>query len=156
MMRWIAALFSLVACVTRAQTTDSVNCPGMTTLEINACVQAELAKVDGLLNQIYGIVIKELSAGTDDPDPEPLLNSERKRTLIAAERAWVKFKDAQCSAEYMLIAPGTGAFALSGQCAIDLTQERIRYLRRVEGQVSLSSKLCRTNKMACSLPPLQP
>jgi uncharacterized protein YecT (DUF1311 family) len=128
----------------------------MTTFEVNACVQAQLTKIDGLLNQVYGIVIKELSAGTDDPDPEPLINSERKSTLIAAERAWVKFRDAQCSAEYMLIAPGTGALALSAQCAIDLTQERIRYLRRVAGQVSLSSKLCRTNKMACSLPPLPP
>jgi uncharacterized protein YecT (DUF1311 family) len=53
-MRWIAAWFSLVACVARAQTTASANCPGMTTLEINVCVQAELDQVDGLLNQ--GIV----------------------------------------------------------------------------------------------------
>jgi uncharacterized protein YecT (DUF1311 family) len=115
-----------------------------------------LDKVDRLLNQIYGVVIKELSAGTDDPDPEPLLNSERQRTLIAAERAWAKFKDAQCSAEYMLIAPGTGAPAFSGQCAIDLTRERIRFLRGVAGQVSRSSKLCRTDKTACLLPSVQP
>lgn len=56
----------------------------MTTLEVNACVQAELDRVDGLLNQIYGILIKELSAGTDAPDPEPLLYSERLKTLAAA------------------------------------------------------------------------
>jgi hypothetical protein len=61
-----------------------------------------------------------LSAGTDDPDPEPLLNGERQRTLIAAERTWAKFKDAQCSAKYKLIAPGTGAAALSARCAIAL------------------------------------
>jgi hypothetical protein len=41
----------MMSSMTRAQTTDSTNCPGMTTLEINACVQAELAKVDKLLNQ---------------------------------------------------------------------------------------------------------
>jgi uncharacterized protein YecT (DUF1311 family) len=155
-MRWTAVLFSLIACVTLAQTTSGANCPGMTTLEVDACVQAELDKDDRLLNQIYGVVIEELSAGTDDPDPEPLLSSERRRTLIAAERAWAKFKDAQCSAEYMLIAPGTGALALSGQCAIDLTRERIRFLRGVADQVSQNSKLCRMNKTACLLPPLLP
>lgn len=152
-MKWTVSLLSFVACVTHAQTTNSANCPGMTTLEVNDCVQAELEKVDHLLNQIYGVVIKELSGGTDDPDPEPLLNSERLRTLVAAERAWAKFKDAQCNAEYMLIAPGTGAAALSGQCAIDLTRERIRFLRGVEGQVGRNSTLCRTNKKACWLPP---
>jgi len=156
MMRWVAALSSLVACIASAQTTAGADCPGTDTLEVDACVQAELDKVDRLLNQIYGIVIKELSAGSDDPDPAPLINRERQRTLIAAQRAWATFKDAQCRAEYMLTAPGTGAAALSGQCAIDLTQERIRFLRSVEAQVGLNSKLCRTNKTACSLPPPQP
>ncbi len=134
------------------QTAAGADCPGLTTLEVNACVQAELDRVDGLLNQIYGVLIKELSAGTDAPDPEPLLYSERLKTIVAAEKAWAKFKDAQCAAEYDLIAPGTGAAALSGQCAIDLTKDRIRFLRGVENQVSLDSKLCRADKTACALP----
>ena len=69
-----------------AETAAGEDCPGMTTLEVNVCVQAELGKVDGLLNQIYSVVINELSAGTDEPDPEPVLYSERLKTLVAAKK----------------------------------------------------------------------
>jgi uncharacterized protein YecT (DUF1311 family) len=68
---WIAASCCLCACLMGVQTAAGADCPGLTSLKVDACVQAELDRVDGLLNQIYGVLIKELSAGTDAPDPEP-------------------------------------------------------------------------------------
>jgi uncharacterized protein YecT (DUF1311 family) len=148
-MRRIALVLGLVACVAVHADIDYAGC-GETTPEINDCVQKKLEKADQLLNEIYGVVIKELSAGTDDPNP--LFNDERKRTLIAAERAWVKFKDAQCAVEYDLVAPGTAAPAISGQCMIDLIHERIQFLRRVAEQIHWDSKLCKADKTNCALP----
>ena len=123
---------------------------GVTTPEVNACVQRKVDKADTLLNRIYGVVIKELSAGTVNPNP--VFNNEIRRTLILAEREWVKFQDAQCTVEATLVAPGTAAPAVAGQCMIDLINERIRFLRRVSEQIHPESKLCQGNDSNCVLP----
>lgn len=97
--------------------------------------------------------MKELSAGPDTYDPQDILvNSEIQRTLIEAERQWVKFRDAQCAVESALIGTGTAAPTVVGQCLFGLTRERIRFLRRVADQIHWDSKLCRTNKASCVLP----
>lgn len=152
----VAFLFGLVACVpslsARAQSVSPAGCQGGT-LEIDACVERKLKAADRLLNETYGIVIKELTAGPDTDDPQDLLvNSEIQRTLIEAERQWVRFKDAQCAAERSLIGTGTAASAVEGQCLIDLTRERIRFLRGVAQQIHWNSKLCRAEKSSCVLP----
>jgi uncharacterized protein YecT (DUF1311 family) len=123
---------------------------GETTVEINACVEDRRQKADHLLNKIYVLVLKELSAGTDDPNP--IFNSERKSTLVAAQRDWRKFKDAQCATVAALVAPGTAAPAIYDQCVIDLIKERIRFLRSIAEQIQWDSKLCRANKANCVLP----
>jgi uncharacterized protein YecT (DUF1311 family) len=149
-------LFSLVACLPTlsvgAQSGDITDCPG-SQREVDACLQRKGEAADHLLNQIYGIVMKELSAGPDADDPQNLLvNSEIQRTLIGAERQWVKFRDAQCALESALIGTGTAAPAVWGQCLLGLTQERIRFLRRVAEQIQSDSKLCKANKATCVLP----
>ena len=149
-MRRISVVLGLVACVSaRAQTTFPIGC-GEATVEINACVEDRRQKADNLLITIFGVVLKELSAGTDEPNP--IFNSERKRTLVAAERDWTKFKDTQCAAVAALVAPGTAAPAIYDQCQIDLINERIRFLRSVAEQIHWDSKLCRANKANCVLP----
>lgn len=148
-MRRIVLFLGLVACVAVHAEINTEVC-GETTPEINACVQRKLEKADQVLNVIYGVVIKELSAGTDDPNT--LFNDERKRTLISAERAWAKFKDAQCAAAFALVSPGTAAPAIEGQCMIDLIHERIQFLRRVAEQIHWDSKLCKADKVNCELP----
>jgi uncharacterized protein YecT (DUF1311 family) len=155
MMRVIAIACLLVlaaflpAGFVSAQSNANTDC-GETTLEIDACVQSKLAATDHLLNEVYDIVIREISAGTDDPNP--LFNSEIRTTLIEAERQWVKFKDAQCRNEAALVAPGTAMAAVDGQCLIDLSLQRIRFLRRVAEQTHWNSKLCRAEKASCVLP----
>jgi uncharacterized protein YecT (DUF1311 family) len=153
MMRRIALVLGLVVCVSGHAEIEAEGC-GATTPEIDACIQGKLAKANHLLNDIYGVVIKELAAGTDDPNP--LFNSERKRTLILAEREWVKFQNAQCAVEAALTAPGTAVPAVTGQCMIDLIHERIRFLRRVAEQIHWDSKLCKANRASCALPPDSP
>jgi uncharacterized protein YecT (DUF1311 family) len=151
-----AFLFSLVACLptlsVRAQSGVVTDCAG-SQMEIDACLQRKWKAADHLLNEIYGIVMKELSAGPDTADSQQLLvNSEIQRTLTGAERQWVKFRDAQCAVESTLIGTGTAAPAVGGQCLLGLTQERIRFLRHVAEQIHSDSKLCQANKASCVLP----
>jgi uncharacterized protein YecT (DUF1311 family) len=151
-----AFLFSLVACLptlsVRAQSRFITDCPG-SQMEVTSCLQRKSEAADHLLNEIYGVVMKELSAGPDTDDPTQLLvNSEMQRTLIEAERQWVKFRDAQCALESALIGTGTAAPAVAEECFIGLTQERVRFLRGVAGQIHWDSKLCKANKASCVLP----
>ena len=151
-----AFLVSLVACLPTlsvgAQSDAIIDCPG-NQREVEACLQRKSEAADHLLNAIYGIVMKELSAGPNRDDPQDLLvNSEIHRTLTAAQRQWVKFRETQCALESALIGTGTAAPAVGGQCFLGLTQERIRFLRRVAVQIQSDSKLCLANKASCVLP----
>lgn len=148
--------FGLVACLpilsAGAPRDVITSCPG-SQLEVDACLQRKWKAADHSLNEVYGIVMKELSAGPDTDDPQDLLvNSEIQRTLIGAERQWTKFRDAQCAVESALIRTGTAAPAATGQCLLRLTQERIRFLRRVAERVQWDSKLCQDNRASCVLP----
>lgn len=149
-------LFGLVACLPSLSVGAPSDCHDRlrrSQPEIDACLQRKWKAADHSLNEIYGIVMKELSAGPDTDDPQDLLvNSEIQRTLIGAERQWVKFRDAQCAVESALIGTGTAAPAVTGQCLLGLTQERIRFLRRIAEQIHWDSKLCQANKASCVLP----
>lgn len=121
--------------------------------EVDACVQIKFETVDQLLNKTYDIVIKELQAGPATADQVQLLvNSEIRKTLVESQRQWIKFRDAQCDVESTLVGTGTSAAAVGGQCLIDLTRERIRFLRRVAEGLHWNSRLCRANKARCALP----
>jgi uncharacterized protein YecT (DUF1311 family) len=148
-MQKVLFILALISCASVHAQSLPTGC-GETTQEINACVAGRLHKAESLLNKIYDLVLKELSAGNSDPDP--IFNNERKRTLVVAEGDWTKFKDAQCAVEHVLVAPGTAAPAVGGQCMINLINERIRFLRRVAEQISSDSKLCRPDKANCVLP----
>ena len=54
------------------------------TAEMTDCISAETARQDARLNENYKQLMSKLSA-------------KRKNTLQAAQRAWVKFRDANCS-----------------------------------------------------------
>ena len=152
MRKWIS-LIAFVACAAaHAQTTTATGCEG-TTIELNACLNDFFTKTDQALGKIYALVVKELSAGSTD-DTDTLENDEQERTLVAAERAWAKYKDAQCTAESARFGRGTGAPAAYAQCEINFTTERIRYLRDYAERIGWASKLCKANKADCALPPL--
>jgi uncharacterized protein YecT (DUF1311 family) len=75
------------------------------------------------LNAVYSLVIKLLDAGAVDPVRS--FFPDKKKQVVIAERAWVKFRDAQCAAEGTLVIPGTGVAKIEGRCLATLTQERI-------------------------------
>ena len=95
----------------------------MTTLDINACAQADFELVEKKLNDTYRRVMKSLSK----PD-EGLAYAEIKKGLIEAQRAWVVFREKDCDAYYTLHASGTIRTVMYIGCMQNHAEQRIKAL----------------------------
>jgi len=102
---------SYAACLRRARTQE----------EIGRCTAAEERRVDALLNSTYRRLLA--SRGVD------------RAKLIAAEKRWIAFRDADCAFARTLRAGGTLASVEAGKCLVDRTTQRTAELRRYLKQV---------------------
>nr|WP_181375948.1 lysozyme inhibitor LprI family protein [Polaromonas sp. H8N]AWD72302.1 hypothetical protein pH8NP2_p028 [Polaromonas sp. H8N] len=87
---------------------------GGTTMGMIECITAETQRQDARLNKAYKAVMAELSP-------------ERKKQLLEAQRAWIKFRDANC-AFYDDPDGGTLARVNANACMMTATAERSREL----------------------------
>ena len=97
--------------------------------------QARLAVADKELNSVYQALLKAMPE--DKPDDYP------KRTLIAAQRAWIPYRDATCNHA----GESTGAVRMwksthTTTCLADMTQARTKELRNMLA-CARESKDCR-------------
>jgi len=87
--------FAVVLLAFCASATAAIDCEkAISTIDINECASIEQKQVEVRLNAVYQRVIKSL----EHPDNEVERYSEMKASLIAAQRAWVKFREADCHA----------------------------------------------------------
>ena len=84
-----------------------------TELNIQAAKDAQAA--DKQLNVVYQRLMKKLDAPA-------------RKKLVAAELAWIKFRDLQCEVEGDWYRGGSLASMTYGQCKTRLTRERIKDL----------------------------
>jgi uncharacterized protein YecT (DUF1311 family) len=87
------------------------------TAEMTDCISAETARQDARLNENYKRLMSKLSA-------------KRKNTLQVAQRAWVKFRDANCSF-YSDPEGGTAALLDGRDCFLQATANRAKELRNL-------------------------
>jgi uncharacterized protein YecT (DUF1311 family) len=62
-----------------------------------------------------------------------VLNPEERNDLLEAQRAWLKYRDLTCTAEFRLYGGGTGGPVTQMACLAAITQERISTLRITYG-----------------------
>lgn len=123
---------------------DSAN-----TLEQDACVQREVDDADGRLRKLYVLVVKGFDSGATDTF-SAFFFPEKKKALVTSQRAWVRYRDAQCAAVGASYGAGTGRASGIGFCLWELTKERMRFVRDFGGTVLLESILCREHKDECT------
>jgi uncharacterized protein YecT (DUF1311 family) len=82
--------------------------------QMNQCMAKEFRKVDQELNTLYKKLTNVLA------DPKGIRN---------AQRAWLRFRDAQCSDDVMQLGSGSLDPYAYYSCVIEFSQERIRHLR---------------------------
>jgi uncharacterized protein YecT (DUF1311 family) len=87
-----------------------------TQLEINRCSQLAYQNADKKLNQVY----KQLL---------PKLERPRQQKLIAAQQAWIKFRDNSCEFERSGYEGGSIAPSVYLNCLEKLTKQRTQQLQ---------------------------
>ena len=96
---------------------------------LNECAGKSFKKSDAELNKLYGAITKRLK---DDADTTKL--------LVTAQRAWIGFRDAECTFSSSGSAEGSVYPMIYAGCLDGLTQRRIDdlkgYLNCEEGDMS--------------------
>ena len=127
-MRLIAILGYLVAaasfCGVHAE--DCANSP--TQVEMNECADAELKQTDAELNKTYRAILERLK------DSE-----ETKQLLVASQRLWLRFRDAECAFAASGVQGGSIYPTILQNCRTSMTAGRIKglavYLKCEEGDM---------------------
>ena len=96
------------------QYTTCMNKPGSTTLGMIECTTTETQRQDAQLNKAYKALMAELKP-------------PRRAQLQDAQRAWLKYRDANC-AFYADLDGGTLARVNANSCLLTATAERVRAL----------------------------
>ena len=91
-----------------------------TTVAAEACINAEIKRLTGLLNSAYKTLLTNPGVS--------------KTALAAAENRWVAFRAADCKFAGTLNAGGSLQPIDTGTCMVDLTSTRLIELRNYEKQ----------------------
>jgi uncharacterized protein YecT (DUF1311 family) len=116
--RLLAGLL-LTVCAGSSFALDCKN--AVSTPEINECASIEQKKVEDKLNKVYQRVIKSVD------------KAEAKKSLVEAQRAWVKFREADCNAVYQKWIDGTIRGVMFTGCMQNRAETRIKELEDYDG-----------------------
>ena len=97
------------------------------TIEINKCLDKVFKAKDRELNEAYQSLLKQLSTSnsTDKTDYPGI-----KKELADAQRAWIVFRDSDCSALYKFWETGSIRGIKYAYCRIEHTEQRTIQLKR--------------------------
>jgi uncharacterized protein YecT (DUF1311 family) len=99
------------------------------------CAIADQKKVEAVLNAKYQQTLASAQpSGIELPLEEKRRDEDVKRTLISAQKAWEKFRDADCRARYARNIGRTIAPVIRINCMRDHANQRIQDLEDYEQQ----------------------
>ena len=97
------------------QSAEPVSCPGADTPSVDACASAELAAADAELNRYYQAAMRRLRSEGE---------AQTAKELVEAQRAWIRYRDAECASVYQNWIGGTIRTHMSITCHTRLTKLR--------------------------------
>lgn len=100
------------------------------TIGIVRCIQAETEVWDKHLNQSYKALSAAFTARDAASSEGKILLNE---SLLAAQRAWIAFRDAECRLSYAQWQDGTIRSVFHAGCMLDFTARRAIELRDMIG-----------------------
>lgn len=110
-------LIAVAPCRAQHMNEKDSPCAGVaTTTDLVDCLSKARDSSDAKLNSLYQSIQKKLDVGD-------------ARRLTETQRLWVKYRDANCSAERALYDGGTGAFPAYLGCLEAMTAERTKELQ---------------------------
>jgi uncharacterized protein YecT (DUF1311 family) len=101
--------------------------------DMKQCEADAYVAADKELNSVYKKMIKELNDVSAQEQKDKIEDSERygaetKRRLVESQRAWVKFRDTNCSYKGTQMLNGSGEGLIVLGCLADTTLNRVAEL----------------------------
>ena len=85
--------------------------------------------VDTLLNTLYRKIVAKLKQ-TEEPDHDVKEREELLKRLVASERAWIAYREAECSHASAAMLGGSGEGTMLAQCKLSMRRDRVNNLLR--------------------------
>lgn len=105
----------------------------MSQAEINACAALDFEQADAELNRLWPSLIEDARAADREIDRRYDQLPGYEEVLRDAQRAWIAFRDAQCTDEsYAEARGGSMAPMVYSNCLARMTRERIAQLSPAE------------------------
>ena len=109
-------------------TTDCTNAVGQQ--DMNSCAEKDFEAADAELNAVWKDA-RKATKDADDAQPEELKGADK--ALLAAQRAWLAYRDGECELEGFQARGGSMEAMLVSGCKADLTRARTRQLKEFIG-----------------------
>ncbi|MDR8522447.1 lysozyme inhibitor LprI family protein [Shewanella fidelis] len=91
-------------------------------------LQASFAAADKELNDVYKSINNRIKSG--ELSESTLVDAaELKQSLLSSQRSWLKFKESNCDAFYVLQSGGSQRNEARMECEIEMTKARTNYLK---------------------------
>lgn len=87
------------------------------------CAHEDFARADMQLNEAYQAALNLV--GTDSK------RADAKTALVAAQREWIRFRDADCQVQDRIFQDGTMRSAIVESCLKNLTEQRTKELKQL-------------------------
>lgn len=125
MKRVLIALFAAAVCAGAARAEDAPDCKDPQDQNtMTQCAALDFEKADKALNEAWP-ALKATAADYDKDTGK----SEYSDALLASQRAWLAFRDAECTWQAMEMHGGSGEPMLLYGCKARLTRDRITQLQ---------------------------
>lgn len=132
----VASMFSLSSVFAVAQTSE-VPIVASSDDVVNQCefspaacdVMAGYDIADDKLNDVYQNIVGKIES--NQFDGYLVAKGEIKTSLVAAQRTWLKYRDAHCDAYYTLFSGGTSKNIDRMICLTEMTEQRILVLQKL-------------------------
>lgn len=121
---------SLLLVMQAAAAEEAIDCDhAQTQLEMNQCALRDFAASDAELNRQWAETVAVMKARDAEVDRTYDSQPGHYETLLEGQRAWLKFRDAQCLAESFAARGGSMQPMMDSYCKVHVTELRIQQLR---------------------------
>jgi uncharacterized protein YecT (DUF1311 family) len=118
-----------------AMAAESVDCRNaQTQMAMTECAGRDANAADAALNRQYAITMAAMKKADMGLDRKTDKDISYSAALLAAQRAWVVFRDAECRSEAFGMRGGSAQPMLAYGCAATLTRTRIAQLKQLVPQ----------------------
>lgn len=91
-------------------------------------LQINFEESDKELNNTYKVILNNIKS--DGLSSSLVDNADLHQSLVLSQKAWLNFKEVNYDAYYMLHSGGRQRNEVRMECEIEMTNQRIQYLRR--------------------------